>query len=70
MGTVRLKLKEVAQEKGVNNPYVLAAETGLTYSVCWKLWNEQTNLISFPTLAKLCDGLKVSPGELFEYRKR
>jgi DNA-binding Xre family transcriptional regulator len=69
MGTIRLKLREVAQEKGVGNPYALANETGLTYSVCYKLWHEQTTLISLPTLAKLCDGLKVCPGELFDYRK-
>lgn len=70
MGRIRLRLKEVAQEKGVSNPHVLAAETGLTYSVCYKLWHEQTNLISLPTLAKLCDGLKVTPGELFGYKKK
>ena len=69
MGMIRLKLREVVQEKGLGNPYTLANETSLTYSVCYKLWHEQPTLISFPTLARLCDGLKVSPGELFEYKK-
>lgn len=54
----------------MDNPHVLAAETGITYSVCYKLWHERTDLISFPTLAKLCDGLGISPGELFEYKKK
>ena len=32
------------------------------------MWNGETSLIALETIAKLCDGLKIKPGQLFEYQ--
>ena len=67
MSTVALKVRQIAEQKGVGNPFALARVTGLGYAVCHRMWNSETTLIALETIAKLCDGLKVKPGQLFEY---
>jgi DNA-binding Xre family transcriptional regulator len=67
MGTITLKVRELAEQKGVENPFALARATGLGYAVCHRMWNGETTLIALETLAKLCDGLKIKPSQLIEY---
>ena len=67
MSTVALKVRELAEQKGIENPFVLAKRTGLGYAICHRMWNGETTLIALETIAKLCDGLKVKPSQLFEY---
>ena len=67
MGTVTLKVRQLAEQKGVENPFALAKLTGLGYAVCHRMWNGETTLIALETIAKLCDGLKVKPSQLIEY---
>lgn len=66
MATVRLRVKEVAEKKGVKNPFMLANKTGMSYSVCTKLWKGQSR-ISLKTLARLCEAFGGKPGQFFEY---
>jgi DNA-binding Xre family transcriptional regulator len=67
MGTVTLKVRQVAEQKGIENPFALAKLTGLGYAICHRMWNGETTLIALETIAKLCDGLKVKPSHLIEY---
>jgi putative transcriptional regulator len=41
--------------------------TGLSTNTIFKLYHNKTSNISFATLAKLCEALECSVGELFEY---
>lgn len=67
MGTVRLAVREVAESKGITTPFALSGLTGLNYAICHRLWQGKQQRIDMSTLAKLCDFLKVKPGQLFEY---
>lgn len=69
MGNVTLRVKEVSESKGVNNPFALSQQSGLNYAICYKLWHGNQSRIDLSTLARLCDALKVNPGRLFEYEK-
>jgi DNA-binding Xre family transcriptional regulator len=68
MATVKLIVKEVAEKKGISNPYVLANETGLNYAICYRLWNSNQQRIDLKTLARLCEALGVKPGQLLDYQ--
>lgn len=63
---VRLKIKEISEEKGIKNPHILASKTTLGYAICYRLWHTDQQRIDMNTVALLCDALNVKPGELFE----
>jgi DNA-binding Xre family transcriptional regulator len=65
--TVRLIVREVAEKRGVSNPFALANATGLNYAICYRLWNGNQRRIDLKTLARLCKALDVRPGQLFDY---
>ena len=67
MVTIRLKVKEVALQKGIDNPFVLSQKTGMNYAVAYRLWHGEQRRIDLGTLERLCDALKVKPGQFFEY---
>jgi DNA-binding Xre family transcriptional regulator len=67
VSTVSLKVRQLAEQRGIENPFSLSRLTGLGYAICHRMWNGETSLIALETIAKLCDGLKVKPGQLFEY---
>jgi DNA-binding Xre family transcriptional regulator len=67
MGTIRLKIKEVAMQKGVKNPFALSQKSGLNYAIAYRLWHGEQRRIDLNTLERLCDALKVKPGLFFEY---
>lgn len=68
MAKVRLAVKEAAERKGINNPFMLAKETGLNYAACHKMWRGEQQRIDMKTLARLCEVIGVKPGQLFEYK--
>jgi DNA-binding Xre family transcriptional regulator len=68
MATVKLIVKEVAEKKGILNPFVLANETGLNYAICYRLWKSNQQRIDLKTLARLCEVLGVKPGQLLDYQ--
>jgi DNA-binding Xre family transcriptional regulator len=68
MATVRLTVKELAEKRGISNPFMLAKETGLNYAACYKMWHGEQQRVDLKTLAKLCEIFSVKPGQLFEYK--
>jgi DNA-binding Xre family transcriptional regulator len=69
MGKIRLTVREVAESKGIKNPFALSQATGIYYAAAHKLWQGNQELIGLSTLTKLCDALKVTPGRFFEYER-
>jgi len=65
MSKVKINVRQVAETRGVNNPRDLSLKTGITYSVCYRMWYEadQTRL-DLNSLARLCDFLECQPGDL------
>jgi DNA-binding Xre family transcriptional regulator len=61
---VDLKVREVAEGKGIDSPYALSKATGLAYSNCHKMWNDQQSFISLDTIDRLCEALDCEPGDL------
>ena len=69
MMKVRLIVKEVAEKKGISNPFMLSSKSGLNYAICYKLWHEKQQRIDLKTIAVLCEALEVKPGNLFDYKR-
>ena len=61
---VELKIREVAEGKGVSNPFALAQATGLAYATCHNIWNGQPTMIGLDTIDRLCEALDCEPGDL------
>jgi putative transcriptional regulator len=61
---VDLRVREVAEEKGINTPFALSKASGLAYSNCHKMWNDQQSFISLETIDRLCEALDCEPGDL------
>lgn len=64
---VRIKIREIAEKKGINNPFQLMKVTGLNYAQCHLYWNSQPKQIGVEALNRLCMALGVTPGEIFEF---
>jgi DNA-binding Xre family transcriptional regulator len=67
--TVKLIVKEIAEKKGIKNPFMLQAATKLNYAACYKMWHGEQQRIDLQTIAQICEALNVKPGQLFEYQK-
>lgn len=65
--TLKLKVRKVAEDEGINTPYELSRLARLPYETCRALWNDQSNMIALKTLERLCTVLKVRPGQMFEF---
>lgn len=61
---IELRIREVAEGRGISNPFSLAKESGVAYSNCYKLWNNQQKMISLDTLERLCAALSCEPGDI------
>ena len=61
---VELRVREVAERKGINNPLSLSKESGIAYANCHKIWNNQQKMISLDTLDRLCAALDCEPGDI------
>ncbi|HEY6329829.1 MAG TPA: helix-turn-helix transcriptional regulator [Blastocatellia bacterium] len=64
---VEIKVREIAEKKGIGNPHQLSTATGLHYSVCHAYWNGNPKQISAKAVNKLCNALGVKPSQIFEY---
>ena len=64
---IALNIKETAQREGYDNPNSLASAAGLPYETCRKLWNGLATRIDLGTIERLCNLLRVRPGQLFDY---
>lgn len=61
---IELKIREVAEGRGVSNPFALAQVTGLAYATCHNIWNGQPTMIGLDTIDRLCEALDCAPGDL------
>ena len=61
---VELRIREVAEEKGISNPLTLSQVSGLGYATCHRIWNDPPVMIHLDTLDRLCDALDCEPGDL------
>jgi len=64
---VRLKIREIAEKKGIRNPYQLMKATGLNYAQCHLYWNSEPRQIGVEAINRLCMALRVTPRQLFEF---
>lgn len=60
-----VKIREVAESKGVKTAYRLQKIAGINPSTAYRLFNNDVTQISVETLSKLCDALDCDAGELF-----
>jgi DNA-binding Xre family transcriptional regulator len=65
-GTVRLRLSKILKARGLQQKDI-AAQTGLSKTAVVGLANEGLRQIRLDTIARLCDTLKIQPGDLFDY---
>ena len=61
---IELKVREVAERKGIGNPLSLSKESGIAYANCHKIWNNRQKMISFVTLVRFCETLGCEPGDI------
>lgn len=66
-GMLRLDVQELCRREGIENAHQLASIAGLSYAAVWRIWNGAPSQIGLATLERLCDVLKVQPGQLFSY---
>jgi len=61
---IELRVKELAEEKGIDNPFSLSRESGVAYANCYKIWNNQQKMIGLDTIDRLCEALGCEPGDI------
>ena len=65
-GTVRFRLGKILDERGIKAEE-FADKAGIHYRTVLDVANDRTQRIDKTTLARICDALKVAPGEILEY---
>ncbi len=69
MNVITVKIKEVAQSKGITTAYQLQKITGAQPSLAAKWYRNDLKSIGIHTLNTLCSALKCLPSDLLEYRQ-
>lgn len=62
---LKVKIKEVAESRGVKTAYQLQKKVNLVPSVAARLWNNDFKQISVKTLDKLCTALNANASDFF-----
>jgi DNA-binding Xre family transcriptional regulator len=62
----RLRIKEVAEKKGITTAYQLQQALGVQATVAYRLWRGTSKLIALETIQTLCTKLKTTPNQLIE----
>lgn len=63
---MKLNLKNLLSSKN-KSVYWLKSKTGISHATIYKMVNNETNMISFENLEKLCKVLECTPNDLFLY---
>lgn len=66
---IKVNIREIAQSRGIKNPYQLQKWAKLTPTNATNLFNNDIKLISIETLGKICEALSCEPGDLFQVSK-
>ena len=61
---VSCRLRVVMAERGIRHITDLAARTGISRSTLTALWQDRNDGITFDVLARLCEALQCTPGDL------
>lgn len=62
---LKVNIRQIAESRGINNPYQLQKKVNLSPSNAAKLFKNNIVQISVITLGKLCDNLNCTPNDLF-----
>ena len=65
--SVRWRVREVAEARGVTSASQLAVKAGIHKNTANALWHGSSLRVDRETLAKLCAALDCTAGELLEY---
>lgn len=63
--TIRLRIKEILEERGKSN-YWLSQQLGMCYRNYHNIVTNKTSAIRFDTMERLCEILEIPVAELFE----
>lgn len=64
---IKIKIKEVAKERGIKNAHRLQLAADLSPAAAARLWKSEVEKISMETLDRLCTALECEPGDLFVF---
>jgi len=64
---VTLRVRELAEAKGLKNPYALMKVMKLPPTTPYRLWEGNVSSIRLEMIASLCRALECEPGDLFRY---
>ena len=64
---MKLKLKELL-EKQNKSVYWLKHETNISHATIYKMVNNETSMISFDNLEKICITLNCTPNDVFDIK--
>ena len=69
-GLLRLRLRQLLETRKLS-PYALSKFTGLSLNTIYRLTRPsgRFSLIRADTIERLCGALRVTPSELFEYKR-
>lgn len=62
---MKLKVKKLLEEQG-KSVYWLKQETGISHATIYKIVNNETKMISFESLEKICKALNCKPNDIIE----
>ena len=62
---MKLKLKELLESKD-KSVYWLKHKTNISHATIYKMVNNETKMISFENLEKICKTLHCTPNDIFE----
>lgn len=62
-----VRIREVAEKRGVKNAYQLQKLTGFLPSKAANLWKSKWQLADLETLNTLCNVLECTPNDLLEF---
>ena len=63
---IRLKVREVAQQRGITTIKEFAARAGLAYDTAADLWHSRMKRLDLATLERVCRTLHCRPDEVIE----
>lgn len=68
MGTVKFRIEAILEDRKINiNEF--SKLVGIAYPTAYDMAKGRSMQIRLETVAKICDTLEITPGELFEYTK-
>jgi DNA-binding Xre family transcriptional regulator len=65
--SITLRVKELAQARGLKTRYALSRAMGKPPTTPYRLWDGNIASIRLETIGELCRALDCQPGDLFRY---